>query len=86
MVAAPVAFAGFTIGGIVESASIHIAGNEITSDIIDHMAQQHNIHIGRTTADQIKFAVGSVLPELDEAEEPEPIVVTGRNMVTGLPL
>jgi len=75
-----------SLGGIVESASIHIAGNEITTDIIDHMAQQHNIHVGRTTADQIKFAVGSVLPELDEAEEPEPIAVTGRNMVTGLPL
>ena len=75
-----------SLGGIVESASIHIAGNEITTDIIDHMAQQHNIHVGRTTADQIKFAVGSVLPELDEDEVPEPIVVTGRNMVTGLPL
>ena len=75
-----------SLGGIVESASIHIAGNEITTDIIDHMAQQHNIHIGRTTADQIKFAVGSVLPELDETEVPEPIHVTGRNMVTGLPL
>ena len=75
-----------SLGGIVESSSIHIAGNEITTDIIDHMAQQHNIHIGRTTADQIKFAVGSVLPELDVAEEPEPIQVTGRNMVTGLPL
>ena len=75
-----------SLGGIVESASIHIAGNEITTDIIDHMAQQHNIHVGRTTADQIKFAVGSVLPELDEAEAPEPILVTGRNMVTGLPL
>ena len=75
-----------SLGGIVESASIHIAGNEITTDIIDHMAQQHNIHVGRTTADQIKFAVGSVLPEMDEAEAPEPILVTGRNMVTGLPL
>ena len=75
-----------SLGGIVESASIHIAGNEITTDIIDYMAQQHNIHVGRTTADQIKFAVGSVLPELDEDEAPEPIHVTGRNMVTGLPL
>ena len=75
-----------SLGGIVESASIHIAGNEFTTDIIDHMAQQHTIPVGRTTADQIKFAVGSVLPELDEAEVPEPIVVTGRNMVTGLPL
>ena len=75
-----------SLGGIVESASIHIAGNEITTDIIDHMAQQHNIHAGRTTADQIKFAVGSVLPELDEDEVPEPIHVIGRNLVTGLPL
>ena len=40
-----------SLGGIVESASIHIAGNEITTDIIDYMAQQHNIHVGRTTAD-----------------------------------
>ena len=75
-----------SLGGIVESASIHIAGNEITTDIIDYMAQQHNIHVGRTTAEQIKFAVGSVLPELEEDEEPESIHVTGRNMVTGLPL
>ena len=75
-----------SLGGIVESASIHIAGNEITSDIIDYMAQQHNIHVGRTTAEEIKFAVGSVLPELPADEIPEPIHVTGRNILTGLPL
>jgi rod shape-determining protein MreB len=75
-----------SLGGIVESASIHIAGNEITSDIIDYMAQQHNIHVGRTTAEEIKFAVGSVLPELPKDEVPESIHVTGRNIVTGLPL
>ena len=75
-----------SLGGIVESASIHIAGNEITSDIIDYMAQQHNIHVGRTTAEEIKFAVGSVLPELPEDEVPDSIHVTGRNILTGLPL
>ena len=74
-----------SLGGIVRSASIHVAGNEITSDIIDYMAQQHNIHVGRTTAEQIKFAVGSVLTDLGE-EEPEPYHVTGRNIITGLPL
>ena len=74
-----------SLGGIVKSASIHVAGNEITSDIIDYMAQQHNVHIGRTTAEQIKFAVGSVLTDLGE-EGPEPIQVTGRNLITGLPL
>lgn len=75
-----------SLGGIVESASIHIAGNEITSDIIDYMAQQHNIHVGRTTAEGIKFSVGSVLPELPTDAVPEPISVTGRNILTGLPL
>ena len=54
--------------------------------IIDYMAQQHNIHVGRTTAEEIKFAVGSVLPELPADEVPEPISVTGRNILTGLPL
>ena len=74
-----------TLGGICESSSIHVAGNEITTDIIDYLGQQHNINIGRTTAEQIKFSVGSVLPELPEEEEPEDYVVVGRNMVTAHP-
>ena len=74
-----------TLGGISVSESIHIAGNEITNDIIDHMAQKHNIHIGRTTAEYIKLHVGAVLADLGE-EGPEPLVVTGRNLLTGLPL
>ena len=75
-----------TLGGIAESSSIHVAGNEITSDIIDHMAQQHNIHIGRTTAEKIKFAVGSVLTELPPEEEPQPFIVRGKNLVTAHPV
>ena len=74
-----------SLGGIVESSSIHVAGNELTTDIIDYLGQQHNISIGRTTAEQIKFAVGSVLPELDPEEEPEEFEVTGRNVVTAHP-
>lgn len=74
-----------SLGGIVESSSIHVAGNELTTDIIDYLGQQHNISIGRTTAEQIKFAVGSVLPELAPEEEPEEFEVTGRNVVTAHP-
>ena len=74
-----------SLGDIVESESIHVAGNELTNDIIDYVAQQHNIHIGRTTADQIKFQTGAVLSDLG-GDAPEPIVVTGRNLMTGLPL
>ena len=73
------------IAVIVESSSIHIAGNEITTDIIDYLGQQHNISIGRTTAEKIKFSVGSVLPELPEDEEPENYVVDGKNLVTAHP-
>lgn len=74
-----------SLGGIVESSSIHVAGNEITTDIIDYLGQQHNISIGRTTAEQIKFSVGSVLPELSAEEEPDPYMVEGKNLVTAHP-
>lgn len=74
-----------SLGGIIESSSIHVAGNEITTDIIDYMNQQHNISIGRYTAENIKFSVGSVLPELPSEEEPENFVVEGKNIVTAHP-
>ena len=74
-----------SLGGIVESSSIHVAGNEITTDIIDYMGQQHNISIGRTTAEQIKFSVGAVIPELPQEEEPEDFIVEGKNLVTAHP-
>lgn len=74
-----------SLGGIVESSSIHVAGNEITTDIIDYLGQQHNISIGRTTAERIKFAVGSVLPDLPEDEAPEAYIIEGKNLVTAHP-
>jgi len=74
-----------TLGGIAESASIHVAGNEITSDIVDYMTIQHNIVIGRTTADKIKFAVGSALSQLPAEMEPEPLLVRGKNVLTAHP-
>lgn len=75
-----------SLGGIVESSSIHVAGNELTTDIIDFMALQHNISIGRTTAEKIKFAVGSVLPDLSPDEEPQDYLVEGKNVATAHPV
>ena len=75
-----------SLGGIVESASIHVAGNELTTDIIDFLAQQHNISIGRTTAEQIKFAIGAVLPDLPEEEVPQDYLVEGKNVATAHPV
>lgn len=75
-----------SLGGIVEpSSSIHVAGNEITNDIIDYLGQKHGISIGRTTAEQIKFSVGSVLKELPPEEAPEDFLVEGRSMATPHP-
>lgn len=75
-----------SMGGIVEpSSSIHVAGNEITNDIIDYLGQKHNISIGRTTAEQVKFSVGSVLTELPPEEAPEDFLVVGRNLATAHP-
>ena len=75
-----------SLGGIVESSSIHVAGNELTTDIVDFLGQQHNINIGRRMAEQIKFAVGSVLPELPPEEEPADIMVEGKNVATAFPV
>lgn len=74
-----------SLGGIVESESVRTAGNEITRDIQEYMAVQHNIRTGFKTAERIKFHVGSVLTELPADEEPVPIVIHGKNIVTSHP-
>ena len=70
-----------SLGGIVCSESINVAGDVFTNDIQSYVRQQHNIRIGERTA--IKCSIGAALTELDE--EPEDYVVTGPNMLTALP-
>ncbi len=72
-----------SLGGIVCSESINIAGDVFTEDIQSYVRQQHNIKIGERTAENIKIAVGSAVPELDV--EPEDFNVTGPNILTSLP-
>ncbi len=72
-----------SLGGIVYSESINVAGDVFTEDIKNYVRQQHNIRIGERTAEAIKCAIGSALPELDE--EPEDYVITGPNVLTALP-
>ena len=73
-----------SLGGIVQQDSIRVAGDVFTSDIQNYLRQQHNIKVGETTAEKIKIAVGSVIPELDE--EPEPFLVRGPNLMTAHPV
>ncbi|MFR9497466.1 MAG: rod shape-determining protein [Rikenellaceae bacterium] len=72
-----------SLGGIVCSESINIAGDVFTVDIQNYVRQQHNIRIGERTAETIKCSIGAALTELDDA--PEDFVVTGPNMLTALP-
>lgn len=72
-----------SLGGIVCSESINIAGDVFTEDIQVYIRQQHNIRIGERTAENIKMAVGAAVSELED--EPEDFVVTGPNILTSLP-
>ena len=72
-----------SLGGIVCSESINIAGDVFTEDIKNYVRQQHNIRIGDRTAEQIKHAIGAAILDLDE--EPADFELTGPNMLTALP-
>ncbi len=72
------------LGGIVCNQSMRVAGDGFTSDIQSYMRHQHNIKIGERTAEDIKFSVGSALPELDDP--PGDFNVRGPNLMTAMPI
>ena len=75
-----------SLGGIVTNQSIRVAGDELTADIQEYMARQHNIKVSERMAERIKINVGSALSELPEEEAPEDYVVHGPNRITALPM
>ncbi len=72
------------LGGIVCNKSIRIAGDGFTGDIQAYMRHQHNIKIGEKTAEDIKIAVGSALPDLEDP--PADFIVRGPNLMTAMPI
>ena len=70
-----------SLGGIVVSTSIKVAGDSFDEAIIRHMRRTHNLLIGERTAEQIKVGIGTAYPR----EEPVSMDVRGRNLVSGLP-
>ena len=70
-----------SLGGIVESASIRVAGNAFDNDIIKYVKDKYKLLIGERTAEDIKIAIGTVLP----GSKNEKMEVRGRDLVTGLP-
>ena len=70
-----------SLGGIVTSSSIKIAGNVFDNDIMKYIKDKYKLLIGDRTAEDIKFTIGTVFPgSLNEKME-----VRGRDLVTGLP-
>ncbi|MBE6993725.1 MAG: MreB/Mrl family cell shape determining protein [Ruminococcaceae bacterium] len=70
-----------SLGGIVESSSIKVAGDNFDEAIIKYVRRKHNVLIGERTAEEIKMTVGCVYPRPEETS----MEVKGRCLMTGLP-
>jgi len=70
-----------SLGGIVTSSSIKIAGNVFDSDIMKYIKDKYKLLIGDRTAEEIKMKIGTVYAE----NKSEKMEVRGRDLVTGLP-
>lgn len=70
-----------SMGEIVISRSLRIAGDELDEDILQYIRKKYNLLIGERMAEQIKIAVGSAYPLQTELT----ITARGRNLITGLP-
>ena len=70
-----------SLGGVVVSESIKVAGDKFDEAIIKHVRRKHNILIGEKTAEMLKVQIGCAYPRDEELT----LDVRGRNLITGLP-
>ena len=70
-----------SLSGVVESASIKIAGDQLNESIVKYMRRKHNLLVGERTAEDMKIKIGCVFPR----EEELTMDVKGRCLLTGLP-
>ena len=70
-----------SLGGIVTSASLRIAGDKFDSSIIDYIKREFNLMIGERTAEDIKINIGAAFPEARQGH----MDVRGRDLLSGLP-
>ena len=70
-----------SLGGIVVSHSLRIAGDELDEDIVNYIKKEMNLAIGDTTAEQIKMQIGCAMPLMTEMS----MEVRGRDLSDGLP-
>jgi rod shape-determining protein MreB len=70
-----------SLGGIVASRSVRVAGDAFDTAIINYIKKKYNLLIGEITAENVKIAIGSAYPEKDEMS----MEIKGRNLLNGLP-
>ena len=70
-----------SLGGIVTSQSIRVAGDEMDQAIITFAKKEYALMLGERTAEEIKIALGSAFPSADEPHAE----IRGRDLVSGLP-
>ena len=73
--------ATISLGGIVNSRSIRVGGDELNEAIVQHVRKTYNLLIGERTAEELKIVLGSASIEKAQGS----MQVRGRDMVTGLP-
>lgn len=71
----------FSMGGIVLSRSLRVAGDEMDQDIIQYARNKYNLLIGERMAESVKLSIGSAYPLREE----KTTTLRGRNLVSGLP-
>lgn len=70
-----------SLGGIVVSNSLRVAGDELDEDIINYVKKELNLAIGETTAEQVKKELGCAMPLMTEMS----MEIKGRDLNNGLP-
>ena len=70
-----------SLGGIVTSRSLRVAGDKLDLAVSDYIKKKYNLAIGEQTAEEIKIRVGTAIPEKEE----KTIEIRGRDLIQGLP-
>lgn len=70
-----------SLGGIVTSASLRIAGDELDSYIVSYIKKEYNLAIGDRTSEEVKITIGSAYKKTPE----ETMEIRGRDLISGLP-
>jgi rod shape-determining protein MreB len=73
--------AAMSMGGVVVSRSLRVAGDELDQDIVQYVRNKYNLLIGERMAEQSKMAIGSAY----HLPEEKTMLLRGRNLITGLP-